>query len=62
MRYVSFWREGGAASYGRLDGDRVIDLGGEAGGSLLEAIAAGLGETGSGDPVPLASITLLQLT
>lgn len=39
MRYVSFRRPDGASSYGRLEGERVMDLGGSSGGSLREAIA-----------------------
>jgi 2-keto-4-pentenoate hydratase/2-oxohepta-3-ene-1,7-dioic acid hydratase in catechol pathway len=38
MRYVSFTRPDGVASYGRLEGERVIDLGGATGGSLRVAL------------------------
>jgi 2-keto-4-pentenoate hydratase/2-oxohepta-3-ene-1,7-dioic acid hydratase in catechol pathway len=40
MRFISFRRPDGVASFGRLDGDNVADLGGEGGGSLKLAIAA----------------------
>jgi len=39
VRYVSFRRPDGVASYGRLDGDRIVDVGGAGGGSLRVALA-----------------------
>jgi 2-keto-4-pentenoate hydratase/2-oxohepta-3-ene-1,7-dioic acid hydratase in catechol pathway len=41
MRLISFRRPDGTASYGRLEGDSVADLGGGQGGSLRQAIADG---------------------
>src|SRR5688572_2979761 len=61
MRLVSFRRIDGTASYGRLAGDRVFDLGDESGGSLRRALAAGLDDSAGGEAVPLASVTLLPV-
>lgn len=41
MRYVSFRRPDGASSFGRLEGERIVDLGGAGGGRLREALAEG---------------------
>lgn len=59
MRLVSFRRSDGTASYGRLAGDTVFDLGQAAGGRLREALAAGPIPADGGRPVPLASVALL---
>jgi 2-keto-4-pentenoate hydratase/2-oxohepta-3-ene-1,7-dioic acid hydratase in catechol pathway len=60
MRYVSFRRGTGIASFGRLAGDVVHDLCGEQGGSLREALGNGIAP-GEGIQVPLASVTLLPV-
>jgi 2-keto-4-pentenoate hydratase/2-oxohepta-3-ene-1,7-dioic acid hydratase in catechol pathway len=57
MRLVSFRRGDGIASFGRLEGEQVLDLGGERGGSLRAALPDGLG--GDGTALPLAAVTLL---
>jgi len=59
MRLVSLRRTDGTASYGRLAGDTVFDLGGATGGSLREALAAGPLPRDGGEPVPLAGVALL---
>ena len=62
MRYVSFLRRDGRSSYGRLDGERVIDLGRVAGApvDLKAALAAGtLGGQVGGQVLALADVTLL---
>lgn len=41
MRYVSFRRPDGVCSFGRLEGERVVDLGGAQGRSLRAALADG---------------------
>lgn len=61
MRLVSFRRADGTASYGRLAGDTVHDLGGEHGGSLRDALAEGLDFAGQGAPLPLADVALLPV-
>lgn len=61
MRFVSFNRADGTASYGRIVGDQVFDLGGETGGSLRQAIASGLDGSVNGVPVPAASVTWLPV-
>lgn len=40
MRYVSFLRPSGAPSFGRLDGETIVDLGAANGGSLRAALAS----------------------
>ena len=56
MRLVTY-RDNGSARPGRLDGDTVVPL---AGRSVKELLAGGLdGVTGDGDPLPLASVSLL---
>jgi 2-keto-4-pentenoate hydratase/2-oxohepta-3-ene-1,7-dioic acid hydratase in catechol pathway len=59
VRLISFRREDGVASFGRLDGDEVVDLGDEHGGSLRAALATGLANGREGRPLPMASVTLL---
>lgn len=64
MRYISFRRAGGTPAWGRVEGDRVIDLAATAGApaSLKAAIAAGaLGLQADGPSLPLASVTLLPV-
>ena len=56
---ASFRRGDGFASFGRLADDRVVDLGGENGGSLREALAGGFDALAPGPSLPLASVALL---
>jgi len=61
MRYVSFLRNNGKSSYGILDAQRVLDLGGEARPrTLREALAADcLGALEPGESLALQEVTLL---
>jgi 2-keto-4-pentenoate hydratase/2-oxohepta-3-ene-1,7-dioic acid hydratase in catechol pathway len=64
MRYISFRHANGTASYGRQDGDGVIDLGGVAGApvDLKAALAAGsLDRLNDGARLSLNDITLLPV-
>ena len=61
MRLASFRRESGIASYGRMVGDRVLDLGGEQGGSLRQALADGIDSNREGVSRPLAGLDLLPV-
>ena len=63
MRYVSFRRPDGSASFGILQQDEVLDLGGSGiPVSLKEAIATGaLAKTTGGAAYPLADIVLLPV-
>lgn len=64
MRYVSYVRGDGLASYGRLEGTMIIDLGSVPGApvDLKAAIAeGGLAELASGDILPLETVTLLPV-
>ena len=64
MAFISFLRPDGSASYGRVDGDHVVDLGGVAGApvDLKAAIANdGLVAQTDGARVALADITLLPV-
>ncbi|RVU04085.1 FAA hydrolase family protein [Novosphingobium umbonatum] len=63
MRYISFTRADGSASYGRLDGETVYDLGVEgAPVDLKAALAAGVLEGLSDGPaLALADVKLLPL-
>jgi 2-keto-4-pentenoate hydratase/2-oxohepta-3-ene-1,7-dioic acid hydratase in catechol pathway len=61
MRLISFRRDDGVASFGRLAGEQVVDLGGRHGGSLRAALASGLDAGLAGDALPLASVTLLPV-
>ena len=62
MRYVSFRRPDGAPSFGSLDGDRIIDLGGTDGGSLADALKAGdLASRPAGETLALADVMLLPV-
>jgi len=60
MRLVSFRRPTGEPSYGRIDGDRVVDLAGADGGYLKDALVSGqLGQPGV--TYALASVVLLPV-
>ncbi|HMO68278.1 MAG TPA: fumarylacetoacetate hydrolase family protein [Novosphingobium sp.] len=62
MRYISFLRPDGSASYGVLAGESVADLGAAPGApaSLKEALAAGrLSALEPSGTLPLGSVTLL---
>ena len=63
MRYVSFRRASGDASFGRIEGDgMIVDLGGARGGSLADALRAGdLAQRADGDRVALSGVVLLPL-
>lgn len=64
MAYISFRRADGVASYGRLDGDAVIDLGRAPGvpTSLKAAIASGMLESlDDAGRLPFGEITLLPV-
>jgi len=63
MRYTSFRRPGGEASFGRLDGKGgIVDLGGPSGGSLGDALRAGdLDQRPAGATLTLADVVLLPL-
>ena len=58
-RLVSFRRDDGIASFGRVAGDEVIDFGGEHGGRLRAALASGLDARRQGAALPLSGVTLL---
>jgi len=61
MRYVSFTRPDGSASFGRLDGETVFDLGGTYAG-LKAAIAAGaLASLTDGEAFALDAVKLLPV-
>lgn len=64
MRYVSYVRGDGSASYGRLEGTSISDLGSVPGApaDLKAAIARGdLADLTAGDPVPLETVDLLPV-
>jgi 2-keto-4-pentenoate hydratase/2-oxohepta-3-ene-1,7-dioic acid hydratase in catechol pathway len=64
MRYVSFRRPDGKASFGRLDGDTVLDLGAarSAPADLKSALAQGvLGRLDGGKSLPLSDVMLLPV-
>lgn len=62
MRLASFLRPDGTPSYGRVEGDEIVDLGEAEGGSLREAIAAGrLGAGSERERLSPADITLLPV-
>ena len=64
MRYVSFRRTDGTASYGRIDGDRIVDLGAAPGApaDLKTAIASGMLDALAGEAnVALADVLLLPV-
>jgi 2-keto-4-pentenoate hydratase/2-oxohepta-3-ene-1,7-dioic acid hydratase in catechol pathway len=60
MRLASFRRPTGAPSYGRIEGDQIVDLGGSDGGCLRDVLASGrVGE--SGESYPVSSVILLPV-
>ena len=63
MRYVSFVTADGRASYGRLEGDSVIDLGCVAGApvDLKAALAGDLAALPGGEVLALAAVKLLPV-
>lgn len=62
MKFASFRRPDGINSFGRVEGDRIIDLGGREGGSLGDALRRGtLATLPAGDSVALADVTLLPV-
>ena len=63
MPFVSFRRPDGAASYGRIEGERVVDLGASTGapGDLKTAIAARALDTAGGGDFSLADVLLLPV-
>lgn len=62
MKFASFRRQDGVNSFGRVEGDRIVDLGGHDGGSLGDAIRHGtLASLGDGDTLALADVTLLPV-
>ncbi|MDR6832593.1 MULTISPECIES: fumarylacetoacetate hydrolase family protein [unclassified Sphingopyxis] len=64
MRYVSYVRGDGSASYGRLEGTGIVDLGSVPGApaDLKAAIARGdLAGLTAGDVVPLETVELLPV-
>lgn len=63
MRYISFLRPDGAPSFGRIDGDTVVDLGtGEGPRTLAAALGAdALAGLADGRAYPLAGLTLLPV-
>jgi len=60
MRFISFLRPDRSASWGRLDGTTVTDLGAHA-ADLKAAIAAGLPDDATGPELALAAVTLLPV-
>jgi 2-keto-4-pentenoate hydratase/2-oxohepta-3-ene-1,7-dioic acid hydratase in catechol pathway len=61
MRLVSFRRDDGIASFGRIEGDLIRDLGDERGGRLREALARGIDTASEGVPRRLADVELLPV-
>lgn len=62
MKFVSFRRPDGRPSYGRIEGEEVVDLGGGAHADLKAAIAAGaLGEADGGERFALVDAALLPV-
>lgn len=62
MKLASFRRLDGTAAFGRVDGDAVVDLSGDAAPSLKAAIAAGALDTlADGERFALADVTLLPV-
>jgi 2-keto-4-pentenoate hydratase/2-oxohepta-3-ene-1,7-dioic acid hydratase in catechol pathway len=61
MRLVSFRRDDGIASFGRIEGDLIRDLGDERGGRLHEALARGIDTASEGVPRRLADVELLPV-
>ena len=62
MRYVSFRRSDGTASFGRLDGDTIVELATDATPSLKAALADGsLATLADGASVAAADVVLLPV-
>ncbi|MEG3167955.1 fumarylacetoacetate hydrolase family protein [Sphingomonas sp. LB3N6] len=62
MKYASFRRADGTASFGIVDWDAIVDVGGPTGGSLCAALRAGsLPAASDGDRLPLAEVQLLPV-
>lgn len=62
MAFVSYRRADGSPSYGRLDGDTIVDLGGVAGAPAdLKAALGDLGTLADGERMALAGVTLLPV-
>ncbi|MFM6852511.1 MAG: fumarylacetoacetate hydrolase family protein [Sphingopyxis sp.] len=63
MRYVSFRRPSGEPSFGRMDGDRIVDLAQDGGvATLADALAAGnLADLADGESYAAADISLLPV-
>lgn len=62
MAYVSYRRADGSPSYGRLDGDTVVDLGGVAGAPAdLKAALGSLPTLAGGQRIALGDVTLLPV-
>ena len=62
MAFVSYRSADGSPSYGRLDGDTIVDLGGVAGAPVhLKAALGSLETLADGERVALADVTLLPV-
>lgn len=62
MRYASFLRPDGTASFGRVEGDAIVDLGGPDGGSLRAELATNrLGRGRDGTRFGMAEVRLLPV-
>jgi 2-keto-4-pentenoate hydratase/2-oxohepta-3-ene-1,7-dioic acid hydratase in catechol pathway len=63
MRYASFRRPSGVSSFGRVEGDRIVDLGSGEGQALLaDALSSGtLAGCADGTIYPLADVVLLPV-
>jgi 2-keto-4-pentenoate hydratase/2-oxohepta-3-ene-1,7-dioic acid hydratase in catechol pathway len=62
MRYVSFLRPSSVPSFGRLDGETIVDLGNAEGGSLRAALAAGsLAAADDRERFPRGTVVLLPI-
>lgn len=62
MKFASFRRPDGIVSFGRVEGDHIVDLGGSQGGSLGDAIRRDtLADLSAGDTLSIADVTLLPV-
>ena len=62
MRYVSFRRPDGEASFGKIEGDSIVDLGSADCGSLVDALQTGnLAKRASGNRLALRDVILLPV-
>lgn len=61
MRYVSFTRPDGSASFGRLDGETVFDLGGTYAGLKAAIAADALASLADGEAFALSAVKLLPV-